>query len=480
MKVSFINPSLDERPAPAEKWKDISFSATLPIGILYLATVLKNEGIEVSIFDQSVKGSSTEETIKWVRKESPDILGFSTVTGAGRNAALIAGEVKKQNPNMTIVFGGYHATFNTDRILKKYPFVDIIVRGEGEITILDLARQLEKSRNLKNVLGITFRQKGSHSIISTADRPLIENLDSLLFPDRRLLDSEYHLTIAEAHIATNKFTSIISSRGCPCRCRFCACQKIARGIWRPRSVENLLEEICLLVSQGFRQFMFVDDNFTKDPKRVIDFCRRIMKEKMDIEWIFEGRVDSSSYYMLREVVKAGGKIEFFGIESANQRILDYYRKNVTPEQAKRATKNARKAGMDIITGSFVVGAPNETKGEIENTLKFAQQLSIDIPQFNVLSAFPGTDIWNELKIQGVLNEDEYWEIGAIVPKISPKAVPYEEIEQIVQRYFKDFFLRPRYLLDQTARLLKSHYRSNIVLRNLRRAGSIRKSLQTIF
>jgi radical SAM superfamily enzyme YgiQ (UPF0313 family) len=478
--VSFINPSLDERPAPAEKWRSISFSATFPIGILYLATVLKNEGIEVSIFDQSVKGASTEETIKWVGKESPDILGFSTVTGTGQNAALIAGEVKKQNPNMTIVFGGYHATFNADRILKKYPFVDIVVRGEGETTILDLARQLEKRRNLKNVLGITFRRKGSPSIISTADRPLIENLDSLLFPDRRLLDTDYHLTIAEAHIATRKFTSIISSRGCPCRCRFCACQKMARGIWRPRSVENLVEEICLLVSQGFRQFMFVDDNFTKDPKRVIDFCRRIAKEKMDIEWIFEGRVDSSSYYMLREVVKAGGKIGLFGIESANQRILDYYHKNVTPEQAKCATKNARKAGMDFITGSFVVGAPNETKGEIENTLKFAHQLSIDIPQYNVLSAFPGTDIWNELKIQGVLNEDEYWEIGAIVSKISPKTVPYEEIEQIVQRYFRDFFLRPEYLLDQTARLLKSPYRRSVVLSNLHKAGSIGKSLRTVF
>lgn len=478
--MSFINPSLDERPAPAEKWKGISFSATLPIGILYLATVLKNEGIEVSIFDQSVKGSSTEETIKWVRKESPDILGFSTVTGAGQNAALIAGEVKKQTPNMTIVFGGYHATFNADRILRKYPFVDIIVRGEGEITILDLAKQLEKRRNLKNVLGITFRQKGSHSIISTADRPLIENLDSLLFPDRSLLDADYHLTIAKAHIATNKFTSIISSRGCPCRCRFCACQKIARGIWRHRSIENLVEEICDLVSQGYRQFMFVDDNFTKDRKRVIDFCRRIIKEKMDIEWIFEGRVDSSSYYMLREVVKAGGKIEFFGIESANQRILDYYHKNVTPEQAKRATKNARKAGMDVIVGSFVVGAPNETKPEIENTLKFAQKLSIDFPQFNVLTAFPGTNIWTELKTQGILNEDEYWETGAIVSQISPNAVPFEIIEQIIQEYFRGFFLRPAYLVDQTARLLKSHYRSNIVLRNLRRAGSIAKSLQTIF
>jgi radical SAM superfamily enzyme YgiQ (UPF0313 family) len=226
--------------------------------------------------------------------------------------------------------------------------------------------------------------------------------------------------------------------------------------------------------------MFVDDNFTRDPRRVISFCRRVIKEKLDIEWIFEGRVDSSSYDMLREVVKAGGKIAFFGIESANQRILDYYKKGITPEQTKSAIKNARKAGMDLITGSFVVGAPNETKREIENTLKFAQQLPIDVPLFNVLTAFPGTDIWNELEIQGLLNESEYWETGAVVSQISPNAVSYEEIEQIVQRYFRDFFLRPEYLLDQASKLLKSNYRRSVVLRNLNRVRSIGKSLQTVF
>lgn len=478
MKFSFISPSPDSEPRPPERWKAISLSATPPMGVLYLATILRKEGLEVSMLDQAAKGFSMKDAVEWVKKEDPDILGFSTLTGLGRTAAMIANEVKKENPNITIVFGGYHATFNAERLLKKYLCIDIAVRGEGECTAAELVECLEKRQELKNVLGITFREKDR--IISTPDRPLIEKLDPLPFPDRKLLDVEYHSTIAGAHIAPKKFTSIISSRGCPYRCRFCACQRFARGTWRHRSVENMLEELRFLVSEGYKQFMFVDDSFSVNLKRVVGFCQRVRKERMDIEWFFEGRVDHCSYDMLREAVKAGCRIIFLGIESANQKVLDYYDKRITPEQSRHAVKTARKAGVDVVSGSFIVGAPNETKKEIENTLKFAQQLALDIPQFNILCAFPGTDLWKELKVKGILNEDQYWETGAVVSKISPDALPYQEIERIVQEYFRSFFLRPRYLLTQTIKLLKSSYRSSVILNNLSRVRFISESLHHIF
>ena len=189
MKFSFINPSLDEM-LTHEQWRKTSFLSSPPMGILYLATVLKTKGLDVSILDQSAKGFSVEEAVKWVRKENPDVLGFSVLTGTGLTAASIANEVKKEKPDMKIVFGGYHATLNAERILTKYPCIDIIVRGEGEYTVLELVESLEKRNGLKNVLGVTFRQKeNSHSIVSTPDRPFIMNLDSLSFPDRELLDS---------------------------------------------------------------------------------------------------------------------------------------------------------------------------------------------------------------------------------------------------------------------------------------------------
>lgn len=475
MKFSFINPSPNVELPASEKRKAIG--SWPPLGTLYIATFLKNEGVEVSVLDQAAQGFSVKDTVDWVRREDPDILGFSTLSSSGRTAAIIAREVKKENPNVTTVFGNYHATFNPEKILKTYPFVDIAVRGEGEHTSLELVKCLKKKGNLKKVLGITFRRK--KQIVSTPDRPLIKKIDSLPFPDRELLDVEYHSTIVGANIAPKKFTSIISSRGCVYRCRFCGCRKFAKNIWRPRSVENIFEELRLLVSDGYRQFLFVDDNFALNQKRAIKLCREIRREKMDIEWICDSRVDHCSYDMLRETVRAGCIMVYFGIESANQRVLDYYNKQATPKQAEVAVKNARKAGVDVVVGSFIVGAPNETRQEIQNTLKFAQRLDLDVPQFNILGAFPGTDLWDELTMKGVINADQYWETGLCVAEVSPDTVPHEEIQQMIHKYFYDFLLRPSYIAAQVMRTLKSRYRINVMINNLNRRGDIAESLRQL-
>lgn len=475
MKVSFINPSPNIELQMSEKKKMIGSSP--PLGILYIAAFLKNDGIEVSILDQAAEGLPIKNTLDWVKKEDPNILGFSTLISSGRAAAIIAREVKKENPNTTIVFGNFHATFNAERILKKYPFVDVIVRGEGEYTSLELAKCLEKRSNLKNVLGITYRKK--NRIISTPERPLIKDINSIPFPIREMLDVEYHNTTAGIIVAPKKYSGFLSSRGCVYRCRFCGCQKLVHSLWRPRSVENILDELHLLTSEGYKQLMFVDDNFTLNQKRVIELCQRIRKEKIDIEWICEGRVDYCSYEMMREIVKAGCKMLYLGIESANQRILDYYIKQITPEQTKNAVKNARKAGMEVIVGSFIVGAPNETRQEIQNTLKFPQKIDIDIPQFNILGAFPGMDIWDELKMKGVLDEEKYWETGVSVSEISPDAVPYKEIKKMVHDNYQNFFLRPKYILNEALQTMKSSYRINVVLNNLNRIGAISESLRYV-
>lgn len=471
LKFCFINasPNRDMRDRNAI----VSFP---PLGILYLATILRERDIEVSVLDQSAKGFTVQETVKWVEKEDPDILGFSIFGSSGRNAALVSREVKKKNPHITVVFGGYYATFNAERILKKYPFVDIIVRGEGENTVIDLVDCLKKKGKLKKVLGITFWN--GNAIVSTPDRPLIKDLDSIPFPDRSLIDIDYHSMIAGAKIAVKKFTSIISSRGCVHRCRFCSCQKFARNIWRPRSVENTLEELHYLASEGYKQVIFVDDCFTLNQKRVVKLCKSIRKEKLDIKWICEGRVDNCSYGMMREIARAGCKVVFFGIESGNQRILDYYLKGVTPVQSKKAVELARKAGIDVIVGSFILGAPNETREEIQNTIEFARQILIDLPQFGVLNVHPGMDIWNELKTKGLLDEDDYWETGALVPEICPSAVPLQEIKQMIHDAFYDFFRRPSFILKQVMRTFRSSYRTGILIDNLSRISNIKENINS--
>jgi len=475
MKVSFINASPNEGLDERERRKAIA--SWPPLGILYLATVLQERGIEVSVLDQPAKGFTIEETVNWVRRENPDILGFSTFASSGRTAALISNKVKEENTNITTVFGSYYATFNPERILRKYPSVDIIARGEGENTILELVSCLRNKEKFKEVRGITFRN--GKNIVSTPDQPLIMDLDSLPFPDRKLIDVEYHSMVAGANVAPKKFTSIVSSRGCVYKCRFCSCTQFARNMWRPRSVQNTLEELHFLASEGYKQFIFVDDSFTLNQKRVIKLCRSMRKEKIDMEWICEGRVDNCSYEMLREIAKAGCKIFYFGIESGNQRILNYFNKRITPEQCKTAVKTARKAGIDVIGGSFIVGAPDETREEIQNTIKFAKQIPIDFPQFNILGVYPGTDIWNEFEVNGLLKEGEYWETGIAVSEICPTAVPLNEIKQMVHEAFYHFIRRPSFVLEQIARTLKSSYRMKVVINNLSRIGDVRENIRSV-
>jgi radical SAM superfamily enzyme YgiQ (UPF0313 family) len=468
MKFSLVNASPNEGLDEHERRKAIA--SFPPLGILYLAAVLEERGVEVSLVDQAAEGLSVEETVRWVEREKPDVVGFSTFSSSGRTAALMSDKLKEKNPNVITVFGNYYATFNSERVLRKYSSVDLIVRGEGEDTVIELTECLENEGDLKKVRGITFRDKGD--IISTPDRPLIEDLDSIPFPRRELIGAKYNCVIAGATVAPKRFTSVASSRGCVYGCRFCSCTQFARGRWRPRSVQNTLEELQFLTSEGYEQFIFIDDSFTLNPKRVIKLCRDLRREKVEMDWICEGRVDNCSYEMLREMEKAGCKILYFGIESANQRILNYYNKQTTPAQSEAAVKKARKAGIDLVIGSFIVGAPDETREEIQNTIEFARKIPIDLPQFNVLGAYPGTEIWDELEAEGLLKNGEYWETGVAVSEICSSAVPLNEIKRMIHDAFYRFVRRPGFLSKQIARTLKSSYRMEIFVNNLSRIGTI--------
>ncbi|GAH11882.1 unnamed protein product, partial [marine sediment metagenome] len=223
----FINPGPNQAFLKGEK---LMIDASPPLGVLYVASLLENMGVEVSVLDQAASGLSINEVVAWVMKENPDILGFSILITSSLVGPTIAEKIKNRNPNITIVFGNFHATFNAERILEKYPYVDFIVRGEGEQTCVDLVDCLEKERNLKDVLGITFKHKDK--IVSNPDRPLIKDFDSLPFPDRDLLSNEYHNTAMGINVSPRKFTSFLSSRGCVFKCKFCSCSTFAHNYWR--------------------------------------------------------------------------------------------------------------------------------------------------------------------------------------------------------------------------------------------------------
>jgi radical SAM superfamily enzyme YgiQ (UPF0313 family) len=199
-----------------------------------------------------------------------------------------------------------------------------------------------------------------------------------------------------------------------------------------------------------------------------------------MEWICEGRVDICSYDMLKEMVSAGCRVLYFGIESANQRILNYYNKKITPQQSETAVRTAKKAGVDVIAGSFILGAPDETPEEMQNTINFARRVPIDLPQFNILGATPGNDIWNEFVAKGFINVEEHWEIGVAVADIYPRAlVSSKEIRQAMHNAFFRHIARPAFLVEQMAKTVKSPYRRNVMLSNLSRLNQIRESANTV-
>lgn len=473
MKVALINVATNyDIEEPEGKKATASFP---PLGILYLAAVLEQNGIEASVLDQPAMGYTVNQTVNWVEKEKPDVVGFSALASSGRMTNLLSSRIKERNPHITTLIGNHFATFNAERILANYHSIDIAIRGEAEETIVDLTRSLQRGTDLKLVTGLTFRD--GDQIAVNPDRPPIKNLNTLPFPNRKLLQADYHCTIAGTLVAPKKFTSILSSRGCTFSCRFCNCTTISNNVWRARSAENTLEELKQLKSEGFKQLIFVDDNFTFNPARVIKLCKGIRKERIHMDWIAEGRVDVVSSEMFSEMVAAGLRVLYFGIENANQRMLDYYNKRITPEQAEKAVKTARKAGVDVIVGSFVIGARNETREEIQKTIDFAKRIPLDIPQFNILIANPGNDIWKEYTEQGLLNEESFWETGVNIPALGQGQLSLTELQQMLSKAFSQHFLRPRFLLKQGLRTIRSRYRMNVILNNAIHWTNIKNNLK---
>jgi magnesium-protoporphyrin IX monomethyl ester (oxidative) cyclase len=222
--------------------------------------------------------------------------------------------------------------------------------------------------------------------------------------------------------------------------------------------------------------MFVDDNLTVQPQRIIDLCTQMIREKIELEWMCEGRVDQASRSMLQAMVAAGCRMIYFGIESANPRILTYYRKQITPEQASQAIQNAHDAGIDVVVGSFIIGAPDETLEDIQRTLSFARQLPLDIVQINMLRANPGTPIWNDLVQAGWIDEERYWERGAFIPEVSPNGVKLKTLEELMNQHYRKFLLHPRFLIRQLARTVTSRYRVSTIYRNIKNIPSIGRQL----
>ncbi len=375
-KVALVNPG-----------KDCRYAATEPLSLGYIASYLEKHGIEVVIIDE-LAGQNVKTEIEKLR---PDIVGV-TATSLFISDAYRVTEMCRKMGVLTVI-GGVHVSILPEEALKHS---DIVVKGEGEIAMLDIIRN-----NIKS--GIVFR-------------PYIKNIDDVPPPARHLMRMDFYINARDKfpdsylfHFIPphTKTASIFTSRGCPFSCIFC--HNSWRGIpWRFNAPERVILEIEQLVRvYGVEALFFIEDNFFTNKARVQKICNLIKNKGINIIWAANSRVDSIDLEILQTAKDAGCREVIFGFESGSQRILDVLNKKTTVEQNKRAIQLCNKAGV-IPAGSVMIGNPTETIEDIRATQQFLRESDIKSVGVSITTPFPGTKLWNWCEEQKLIPSNFKW------------------------------------------------------------------------
>jgi radical SAM superfamily enzyme YgiQ (UPF0313 family) len=432
MKVCLVSPPYNSDV------KSVVGVSSPPLGLAYLASVLRQDH-EVKIIDSNILNYTIEDVERELRSFNPDVVGVTSVTPSIYEAYKVAEIAKKVREDCTVILGGPHATFMPRQTLEECKYVDVIVRGEGEETTRELIEHIEKGASLREVKGITFRE--DNEIIDTEPRPFIKNIDDIPFPSRDLLPMDlYKYNVV-------KYTSMLTSRGCPFKCSFCSSSRLFGGFWRGRSPENVLEEMKIIYEEyGARNIMIVDDTFTLNQERAEKICDGIIKEGWDISWGASSRVDTLSKRLVEKMKKAGCWVIFLGIESGCQKILDTIGKRITLEQVKNAVRILKDAGIQVL-GSFIIGYLQDTKETIEETIKFAKSLKLDYAEFSILTPYPGTPIFDYAKENNLLLTEDWSKYTATEPVLKIDGVSTREVKALFQKAYITFYVRPRIVME---------------------------------
>jgi len=437
MKFLLINPFLDYTKVN----KIFALKNEIPpLGLLYIASALENKGHDVILIDFCSETFTEKRLLESVEKV--DAVGITVRTKDINSVKKIIDVIKSNYPNTPIIIGGPHCTIDPVRATTQTN-ADICVKGEGEGVITKIADALDKNGNLELIPGVYYSQ--GNEIKNGPPAMEIKDLDSIPFPARHLVDQYDYGEVVDGYNPTRgKVTSIIGSRGCPYNCRYCINGSIYKN-YRTRSAENIIDEIKEIIEK-YDFLHVIDENFFADMKvanKILDFLIE-NNHKMKI-WISGIRADSANEKLFLKMKKAGVTTINIGIESGNQDVLDFYHKQITLEQVKKAVVLARK--MRFLTiGYFMLGAPIETEKHLKNTIEFAKSLPLDIASFAAFSYRKGAPIWEKAVEEGLIQKDEY-----MVLCDSSRGLGFftnDEIIEWVIRAFKSFHLRPMYIFDQ--------------------------------
>lgn len=413
-----------------------------PLGLAYMAAVLRNKGFECIIIDANVLRMSNEKVIERLSEFNPDIVGITSNIVLVRAGVELSRMIKK-TLNKPVIIGGPYATSVVEKTLLDSDAL-CVVRGEGEETIVDLLENLE---SLSTVKGISYISEGK--IKNNQDRELIKNLDSLPFPAYDLLPD---LKVYKSRARRVPMAPILTHRGCPYSCIYCN-KNIFGRVFRYRSAENVVEEIEMLVKEhGVKEIDVIDDNFTflmDNAGKILDL---IIEKKLDIAINLQGgiRADKLTRDLIRKMKRAGVFKVGVGIESADENVLKAIKKSLDLKKVDQAIRWFREEGI-IVSGFFMIGLPYETKEGVERTIEYAKKVNPHIANFSVTVPFPGTELYKMIENGGVFikSMESGIEDGFFSANIyfSLDNLSIEEVIKYERKAFLEFYLRPVKIID---------------------------------
>jgi anaerobic magnesium-protoporphyrin IX monomethyl ester cyclase len=449
MKILLINPySGNDNPL-------------LPLGLAYIAAFLEKNNFKVDVLDADALKMPEEEMEKYLLSlpEEPAIVGVTMMTAGFYAGKKTIETVKRVLPKSIIITGGNHVSALPEETLKEISELDFAVKGEGEITMLELVKALENKGDFKNIKGIYYRENGQ--IIATSPRELITDLDSLPLPAREKFPLDKYKTHPPYGLK-NPYMHMITSRGCPYGCAYCSKSVFGR-ILRMRSAINVVDEIEELIEKyGIKEIKFYDDDFTLDMKRAEAICDEILKRKITIPWSCATRVDLVSEPLLKKMKQAGCWLIAYGVESGCQDLIDLIGKGIKLEQVINAFSWTARARIKTLA-YFMVGLPGETVESIKKTIEFAKKIKPDFVSWSLTTIFPATPLKEIVRERVKSNgrivhytsnpKDMYrlnWDQEPLF--IYEENISIPELKKYVTRAYIEFYLRPKYIFSQLLKI----------------------------
>jgi radical SAM superfamily enzyme YgiQ (UPF0313 family) len=415
-----------------------------PLGLAYLAAVLKRASHQVEIVDANALRMKPDDVVREVCARTPDVVGITCVTPLFPVVAYMCRSIKERLPNTPIVVGGPQVTIMPELTMEN-PAFDYGIEGEAEVALPRLLEAIADRKAPTGIGGVIFRDLSG--VVRTAPAEAMP-IDEIPLPLRAGLPNDRYFDLTTEG---RRVSSIMTARGCPYRCAFCE-RYIRGGHYRMRSAESVVAELEDMVKRfGCTEVVIYDDTFTANKKRTTEICEGILERSLKFRWDCRTRVDCVTPELLRLMARAGCSRISFGVESASADVRGVFNKGISIEQVQDAFAWTRAAEIRIL-GYFMLGAPGETRESIRQTIELSVKLNPDFAYYSIVVPYPGTDMYDRALEDGLIGFD-YWneyvrsegKLSQPVPMFVHDDVTREHLVATLRSAYRRFYLRPSYI-----------------------------------